>query len=125
MTEHFSDDELKCKCGCNTQKMDDSFMGRIEDLRVAYGKPMSVSSAYRCPKHNASVSSTGKKGPHTTGKAIDIRVFGGEAYKFLLLAMQFGFTGVGISQKGGMLGRFIHIDDLQPNEHPRPRVWSY
>ena len=125
MTDHFTDDELKCKCGCGVLGMDASFMDRIENLRVAFDKPMSVSSGYRCPTHNSNQSSTGKTGPHTTGKAIDIHVFGEEAYTLLLLAMQMGFTGVGVRQKGGHLSRFIHIDDLQPNEHPRPRVWSY
>ena len=35
--------------------------------------PLQITSAYRCPSHNDSVSSTGMAGPHTTGLAVDIR----------------------------------------------------
>lgn len=123
MTPHFSDDELRCKCGCGLlPKLD--FMQRIEDLRLKYGKPLRVTSAARCPEYNAKVSSTGMTGPHTTGRAIDFGVVGHDAHYLLELALEAGFTGIGVNQKGG--ARFLHIDDL-PNApgQPRPWVWSY
>lgn len=103
--------------------MVDAFMDRLEDLRVAYGRPMSLSSAYRCAAHNAAVSSTGTDGPHTTGRAVDVLVSGPEAFKLIQLAVSRGFTGIGVKQKGD--GRFIHLDDLPDGSHPRPRIWSY
>ncbi|MEO5379028.1 MAG: D-Ala-D-Ala carboxypeptidase family metallohydrolase [Magnetococcus sp. DMHC-6] len=123
---HFSKEELSCHCQCGRMEMDSDFMARLEELRVAYGKPMKLSSAYRCPTHNAKTSSTGTMGPHTTGKAVDIAVSGAEAYKLLVLALQHGFNGIGISQKGSHSTRFIHIDTL-PNDpkHSRPALWSY
>lgn len=100
------------------------FMDKIEGLRVAYGRPLSVSSAARCPAHNAKVSGTGRTGPHTTGRAIDLRVSHADAWHLLSLAMRYGFTGIGVQQKGG--GRFLHLDDLPNAEgQPRPTVWSY
>ena len=125
MTKHFPEEELMCKCGCGRAEMDTEFMDRIEALRVAHGKPLLATSAFRCPDHNAAVSHTGETGPHTTGKAIDLRVSGQDAYDLLLLATHSGFTGLGISQRGPHGGRFIHIDDLPEDEYPRPRVWSY
>lgn len=123
MTPHFSDDELRCRCGCGMLPKQD-FMQRVEELRLKYGKPLRVTSAARCPEHNAKVSGTGLTGPHTTGRAIDFGVLGNEAHFLLELALESGFTGIGVNQKGG--ARFLHIDDL-PNApgHPRPWVWSY
>lgn len=123
MTPHFSSAELECKCGCGMLPEQD-FMNKVEGLRVAYGRSLRVSSAARCAKHNARVSSTGATGPHTTGRAIDLAVRGTEAWKVLEIAFQLGFTGIGVSQKGN--SRFIHLDDLPdgPNS-PRPWVWSY
>lgn len=99
-------------------------MDKVEALRVAVGFPMRVTSAARCPAHNARVSGTGRTGPHTTGRAIDLGVSHGQAHAVLSKALEMGFTGIGVQQKGG--GRFIHLDDL-PNApgQPRPTVWSY
>lgn len=94
-------------------------MARIQMLRDAYGKPLGVSSAARCPTHNAKVSKTGLTGPHTTGRAVDLSVDRADAYRVLALALSMGFTGIGVQQKGD--GRFIHLDDL-PGAN---RLWSY
>jgi zinc D-Ala-D-Ala carboxypeptidase len=121
---HFSAAELTCKCGCKGNKMQAEFLERLELLRKRYGKPMVLTSAYRCPSYNVVVSSSGPKGPHTTGRAIDVRVRGAEAYVLLVLALECGFTGIGVAQKGA--SRFLHLDDLPPAVgRPRPRVWSY
>jgi len=122
ITEHFTYDELACRCGCGRMEFSDSFLVRLEELRVAFGKPMIITSGYRCPEHNAKVSHTGKTGPHTIG-AVDVGIAGPDAYMLVLLAMQLCFSGIGVSQRGKV--RFIHIDDLQAPEYPRPRIWSY
>jgi zinc D-Ala-D-Ala carboxypeptidase len=123
MTPHFTFDELRCKCGCRMLPKQD-FMDKVEALRVALGFPLEVSSAARCPKHNAKVSSTGSTGPHTTGRAIDLAVRGAQALRVVQAALAAGFSGIGVQQKGA--SRFIHIDDL-PNTPscPRPTIWSY
>jgi len=128
MTPHFSDDELRCKCGCGMLPKRD-FMEKIERLRVAFDRPMPVTSAARCPEHNAKVSSTGLTGPHTTGRAIDVAVDREDAFDLLMLVgrmnlLSLGITGIGFQQKGA--GRFMHLDDLtnEPGQ-PRPTLWSY
>jgi len=123
MTPHFHESELACKCGCGMLPAQD-FMDKIEALRVEAGFSFIVTSAARCPTHNAKVSKTGATGPHTTGRAIDIGVDRGRAYILMGLAFKRGFTGIGVQQKG--TGRFIHIDDLPdaPGQ-PRPVTWSY
>lgn len=100
------------------------FMDKVEQLRLSVGFSLPVSSAARCPAHNAEVSGTGATGPHTTGRAIDFSVTHARAYTVMITAMRMGFSGIGVQQKGG--GRFIHIDDLPDGPgQPRPTVWSY
>lgn len=103
--------------------MHPDFMSKLVALRTYLDFPFPVSSAFRCPEHNQRVSSTGANGPHTTGRAIDIAVRGEQAYEIVSQAARFGFTGIGVAQKGG--GRFIHLDDLEYPDAPRPWVWSY
>lgn len=121
---YFSVAEFACKCGCGQNLIDHQFVTELDELRHRSGITMTIPSGYRCPKHNANVSSTGRTGPHTTGRAVDVAVDRGNAYKLLKIAMEMGFTGIGIQQKGG--GRFIHLDNL-PNGpgQPRPTLWSY
>ena len=118
---HFKENELSCRC-CGKCHMDDGFMQLIEVLRIIYGKPLVVTSAYRCPEHNKAVSSTGLEGPHTTGKAIDIKISRADATQFLKFAINLGITGIGVNQKGKDSGRFLHLDTLEEN---RPTIWSY
>jgi zinc D-Ala-D-Ala carboxypeptidase len=99
-------------------------MDKLENLRKDWGAPIKITSAYRCSKHNESVSDTGKTGAHTLGMAVDIPVSGKAAYDLLHLAMLHGFTGIGIKQSGDFAGRFLHLDTMI-DTMVRPRVWSY
>ncbi len=122
VTGHFTREELTCRCGCGLMGFSAEFLEALEELRQAYGRPMAITSGYRCPKHNQTVSSTGESGPHTIG-AVDVAVSGPDAHHLLLMALELGWTGIGIKQHGA--SRFIHLDRLTSRTHPRPRVWSY
>jgi len=123
----FSEDEFRCQghsCCGNKADMDREFLICLQALRSAYGKPLVITSGYRCPDHNAAVSeATGRSGPHTTGRAADIKVSGQDAYHFLQLSFFHPFTGYGIMQRGPHQGRFIHLDTLTGSN--RPMLWSY
>lgn len=123
MWKYFTLDEFACKhCGGN--KMMPTFIEKLDRLRSVCGFPLQVTSGYRCPVHNANVSSTGADGPHTTGRAADIAVERDRAFLLLCHATSLGFTGIGVLQKGKT--RFIHLDDLPAAPgRPRPTVWSY
>lgn len=98
----------------------------LQELRDLFGKPISLSSAYRCPAYNESVSGTGLDGPHTTGKAVDVRCFGNEAHQILKLALSLGYSGIGVSQRNAHRpARFIHLDTISTTLPTRPWVWSY
>lgn len=120
---YFKPEEFACR-HCDANQMDAVFLEEIDELRARYGRPLVVSSGYRCPAHNAAVSSTGLTGPHTTGRATDFAIDRGPALQLLKVALGMNFTGIGIQQKGG--GRFLHVDNL-PNApgQPRPTLWSY
>ncbi len=124
--QYFSEDELQCRCGCGKADMDPNFMKKLIALREYLDFPLLITSAYRCPQHNMKVSKTGANGPHTTGRAIDIAVFGEQAFNLLRYAPCFDFNGIGINQKNQLQQRFIHIDDLN-KEHgvQRPWIWGY
>ena len=126
---YFKLSEFACKCGqCESDgsEMQTLLLGKIDALRGRCGFPFIVSSGYRCPDHNERVSSTGRDGPHTTGQAVDIKVYGRRAQNLIAEAMrQGGWTGLGVNQKGAHGSRFIHLDTLLPPDNLRPRVWSY
>jgi uncharacterized protein YcbK (DUF882 family) len=106
--------------------MDEKFLLALDELRARCGFPLIVSSGYRSPAYNATISNTGEHGPHTTGKAADIKVYGDRAYALVSHASALGMTGIGISQRGERGSRFIHLDMLTKEEgFPRPWVWSY
>jgi len=119
---YFTSEEMKCS-HTGLEKMDTKFMEMLTELRVAYAKPMRVTSAYRDATHPIEAKKT-KPGAHATGKAADIAVERGEAYEVLKLALEIGFTGIGVAQKGS--GRFLHLDICNSDDGMiRPTVWSY
>ena len=97
-------------------------------------RPLKLSSAFRCAKHNQEVSSTGPNGPHTDhgegGQAVDVRISGADALRLVEVAKKYGMTGIGVKQNGPVGKRFIHLDNLGSDYTkltggPRPWLWSY
>ena len=124
--QYFKAGELACKCEypiCPRHGMDDHFMDKLIALRVDLNFPFIISSAYRCPNHNNDVSTTRFTGPHTTGKAVDIRIQGIDARKLLDAAVRHGFEGIGIQQQGVRGRRFIHLDMMVRDAGKV--IWSY
>lgn len=114
---NFTRGEFSCKCGCGRSDMNPNFLGRLQALRMVYGKPMHITSGYRCPNHPAEKVKA-SPGTHSMGIAADIGVSGAEALTLLRLALEANFTGIGVQQKGN--GRFIHLDIRD-----QPAIWSY
>lgn len=113
-TKNFTDKELSCRC-CGVNKMDDEFMDKLQDLRDRWGKPMVITSGYRCPKWNK--ESGGKQNSmHLHGRAADIYVDNGtDKYLLIRLAMEMGFNGLGVGSK------FVHVD----NRSIGVQCWTY
>lgn len=103
--------------------IDYEFLDKLQLLRDALRIPLPITSGYRSPEYNERVSSTGRTGPHTFGRAVDIPILGNEAFQVVSAAKQFGFTGIGVKQNGPVSSRFVHLDDLEGDL--RPWIWSY
>ena len=116
---NFTPDEFRCSC-CNRLEISSDIMDLLQKARNDLG-PLTITSAYRCPDHNNSVSSTGPSGPHTTGHAVDIHVSNSQHRKQLIDYFAKKVTGLGVAKT------FLHIDLLTP-EHGfemRPNAWKY
>ena len=117
---YFSEDELRCKCGCGEYKFDDKALDNLNAIRIDFGKPLIVTSGYRCHQHPIeAVKAT--PGAHTQGKAVDLAVSRGDALELLKIALLHGVHRIGVNQKGS--GRFIHLD--WSTDLPSPAIWSY
>lgn len=122
---NFTPGELACKgtgAAFPLSADTEAFLDRLQALRDALGFPFVITSGYRSPAHNSAVGGVGDS-PHVKGRAVDIRVYGERALMVVSYARQFGFTGVGVSQKGAHGARFIHLDDTEGPA--RPGLWSY
>lgn len=53
--KNFTEDELKCRCGCGRLNVDNEFLIRIQAFRYMLGLTMNVTSCGRCVKHNKEV----------------------------------------------------------------------
>jgi len=75
---YFSDEELECHgklCNCEFPGMHPDVMDMANDLREHFGLPVIVTSAFRCPEHNASVGGA-KDSFHTKAMAMDVKISG-------------------------------------------------
>ena len=124
MTNYFSKEELSCKCDsldCDKYNFNSVTLLRLNSVRGELGESMQVSSGYRCKEYN---KLRGFTQTHATGQAVDIVCDREKAVKILKLALNAGFTGIGVKQKGN--GRFLHLDDLERAKgRLRPNIWNY
>jgi uncharacterized protein YcbK (DUF882 family) len=108
MSKFFTEDECRCKCCGQLPKggMDKDLMERLDALREAADKPLTLSCAYRCPTHNAEVGGV-PDSQHVLGLAADVLVPDGMSVEDLAeLAEGVGFNGVGRYFKQD----FVHVD---------------
>lgn len=113
------DKMLACPC-CGRREMNDEFMWKLVAVRQAVNIPFHVNSGYRCPEYNNKISSTGFRGPHTTGRAVDIAA----PSSSMRLDIQDAAKLQGMQRFG--IGRtFIHLDDLLLKDGFPRGVWSY
>lgn len=113
--KHFTRKEMACPC-CGKSAMQKHTMLRLDMLREQYGKPLAVTSGFRCPAHNLAVGgASGSK--HMKGEAADLAVRGPDAYKIVSLAPGIGFVGLGVAKT------FVHVDDS--DDRPVGTLWTY
>ena len=121
---YFTEEELACK-GTDECDMHPEFMEKLIAVREDYNQPMIITSGYRHLAYNDTIGGA-KNSPHLYGRAVDVKVAGGDALRLIGAALRHGMRGIGVKQRGDYNGRFIHLDDMpQSDDHPRPWIWSY
>lgn len=122
---NFEASEFACS-HCGEQRMRPSTLDRLQALRTQLGRPVIITSGYRCREHPVEARKQSGPGAHAFGCAVDVRAVGTEAHAIVRLALALKFTGIGVSQRAGA-PRFVHLDDADPDEFGlvRPTMWSY
>jgi len=113
LTKNFNKSEFECKCGCEMpedvlfeiQKL----AAQLQTIRDFIRKPVKLTNAYRCPKHNKAVGGVSNS-QHILGKAADIQIKdldSAEVYKTIDNLTEHGH----ILQGGlGKYNTFTHYD---------------
>lgn len=106
LSEHFNISEFHCKgakCGCGETLHDPALSQYLQQIRDHFGKPLVVTSGYRCKKHNEAVG--GVSGSlHTKGQAADFVISGIKPLEIAKFAEDLGIKGIGLYDD------FVHID---------------
>ena len=115
LSSHFSTSEFVCRCGCGRVAVTTRLISLLEKARIIYGKPMRISSGYRCPDHNAAVGG----GPeHPAGEAADIFcVFAADRFRLVSALYDAGFRRIGVGDS------FIHAGSSATL--PQDVMWTY
>ena len=115
---NFNKAEFDCKhTGLNEMKPE--FMKLLQALRLMYGKPMTITSGYRHHTHPVEARKGHTTGEHTQGVCCDVAcASGADRYQIIRLALQLGFTRIGIAKT------FIHLG-IGGAGLPSPTIWDY
>ncbi len=98
-------------------KMNIDFVAKLDTIREKVGLPLSISSGFRTPEHNAKVGSVDSSA-HETGHAADILTLTSTLrFKVLQAAMFLGINRIGVGNT------FVHLDDS--DHHAQNVVWTY
>jgi hypothetical protein len=117
MNNYFEDNELMCKCGCEELTFDADFKNTLNHVRHLYGKPIYITSGYRCHKHNKAVGGKDNSA-HTKGLAVDMKCENSkDRYELIGIFYRLGIERIGVS------GKFLHID--KDTTKPSPVIWTY
>jgi len=116
MTEHFSEWEFRCRCGCGEMRVSSFLLEGLEAMRSIVERPIFITSGCRCPVHNARV------GGHVNSRhltrfgsqlrksdAADIVVAGYSVRRIFRVAREvecFSDGGIGVYRGEG----FLHVD---------------
>lgn len=105
LTEHFKVSEFACHDGSDYIPIDIDLAYKLEEIRKHFGKPITVTSAYRTPEYNRKIGGVSNS-YHTDGKAFDIVVKGVSPYDVAHYAQGLWIMGIGCYYDDG----FVHID---------------
>lgn len=120
LSAHFTTKEFTCQCGiCRDQRISEKLIEKLEEVRALYGRPIVVTSGFRCARHQAHLRGTlppgytaKGKSQHEEGFAADVK---GEDMQALYAAIEQVFKAIGLAKT------FFHVD-LRAD---KVRRWNY
>lgn len=110
LSKNFQSTEFDChgdKC-CNETLIDAKLVDLLQTIRDHFGKPVTITSGYRCSTHNSTVSKANNS-YHTKGQACDFTVSGVTPREVAKYAESMGIKGIGLYETNKD-GHFVHID---------------
>ena len=110
LSEHFGSSEFDCHGNgcCTSTVINEKLVEYLELLRKHFGKPITITSGYRCIVHNRNVGgATGSR--HGKGDAADIVIQGIAPRTVAQYAESIGILGIGLYETAAD-GHFVHID---------------
>lgn len=110
LSDNFKSTEFDCHgSGCCTNTLiDDKLVEYVQKIRNHFGKPITVTSGYRCPTHNKRIGgATGSR--HSKGQAADIVVKDIAPREVAKYAESIGILGIGLYETSSD-GHFVHVD---------------
>lgn len=110
LSSYFDSTEMDCHgSGCCSQTLiNEQLVAYLTKIREHFGKPITITSGYRCPTHNRNVGgATGSR--HGKGDAADIVVSGVTPREVAQYAESIGILGIGLYETSND-GHFVHID---------------
>lgn len=114
LNDQFNLKEFECPC-CRTLMLSSELLQRLTRFRCILGKPVKITSGYRCPSENTKINGD-VNSYHMKGMAADIHVPGFYLEELLEVAKEVGFHGIGIYSKKN----YLHLD-VRPGEL---KLWS-
>lgn len=112
LSPHFCVREFRCKDGSDPVFIDTALAELLERIREHFGKPVTITSAYRTPAHNAKAGGA-KFSQHLYGRAADIRVQDVSVEDVAAYAgsLMPDWGGVGrYPAKAGRAAGWVHVD---------------
>lgn len=105
LSANFRAREFDCKGSgcCSENKVDEKLVEYLQKIRDHFGKPVDITSGYRCAEHNAKVGGVSSS-LHTKGQAADFVIDGVDPYDIAKYAESIGVKGI------GHYDDFVHID---------------
>lgn len=111
LSTNFNSTEFDCHGSgcCSKTVIDIKLVEYLQKIRDHFGKPVTISSGYRCSTHNKNVGgSTGSR--HAKGMAADIVVKDVAPAEVAKYAESLGILGIGLYEAKDCGDNFVHID---------------